>query len=259
MRFLRFLGAWLAAIALLFLRATCRVHWHGDVRPALREAGRPYIYAILHCHQVGAVVAREAGTGAMLSRSSDGDLLAPSLRLNGITPYRGSSRRRGKDKGGNAALAGLLQHLASGRPAYLAVDGPRGPRNEVQPGAARLAIQADATVLTALARPSRRWILTGTWDRFQIPKPFSRIDAYFGEPLDWDHEEDVGDFRQRIEDALLALEEQHDPEEAAFGKLAAEKRLARFAVEAREDAADRGVRGRLVVPDGARPGAPSFR
>src|SRR5688572_16163053 len=100
MRALRFLIAWVAAFAVLLLRRSCRVYHHEDPRQALRASGVPYAYAILHCHQIGAVIACERGTGAMVSRSADGDLLVPTLRVHGIVPVRGSSSRGGKDKGG---------------------------------------------------------------------------------------------------------------------------------------------------------------
>lgn len=231
MKFLRFIAAWLIAILLLLTRWSCRVRWHNDPRPSLRQESCPYVYAILHCHQVGAVIAREPGTRAMVSRSTDGDLLVPSLRVNGIVSVRGSTRTKEQSKGGAAALDCLIEHVRGGAPAYLAVDGPRGPRNHVNPGIAKLSFATGAAVLIAVPIPRRRWILTRAWDRFQIPKPFTRIDAFFGPPLRLNDGEDLGTFRQRIEDALTELEEQHDPREAAAGKVAASARRTRLAQE----------------------------
>lgn len=234
MKVVRFIAAWLIAIALLLLRWSCRVRWHDDPRPALRRKGCPYVYAILHCHQVAAVIGREPGTCAMVSRSADGDLLVPSLRVHGIVPIRGSTRTKEQGKGGAAALRTLIQRVREGTPAYLAVDGPRGPRNYVNPGIAKLSSVTGAAVLIAVPIPRRRWILARAWDRFQIPKPFTLIDMFFGPPLRLRDGEDLRKFRQRIEDAIVALEEQHDPKEAAEGKVAAialRTRLARQTVK----------------------------
>ncbi len=178
-------------------------------------------------------MAREPGTGAMVSRSADGELLIPTLRANNIVPIRGSSRGRDGDKGGAAALSRLIRHVRRGHPAYLAVDGPRGPRNRVQPGIAKLAQETGAAVVIVAPIPRRRWILRKSWDRFQIPKPFSRLDMYFGEPLHPRDEDQEGldAFRERIEDALTALEKAHDPEEAAAGSIAAKSRRARTRAE----------------------------
>jgi lysophospholipid acyltransferase (LPLAT)-like uncharacterized protein len=210
----RLLAAWSLAILVFLLRSSCRVHAHGDPRPRLREDGERYVYAILHCHQVGAVVSCEPGTGAMVSRSKDGDLLVPLLRLQGIVPFRGSSARGGQDKGGAAALDGLIDHVLGGSPGYLAVDGPRGPRSFVHRGIAKLAAATGAAVIVAIPVPRRRWILRRTWDRFQIPKPFTRVDAFYGAPLRLTDGESGDDFCLRIGAALVALEKLHDPVEA---------------------------------------------
>jgi lysophospholipid acyltransferase (LPLAT)-like uncharacterized protein len=225
---LRRLGAWGLALLVVLLRWSARVRLHGDPRPALRAANRRYAYAILHCHQLAAIVACERGTGAMVSQSADGELLIPILRVHGIVPFRGSSRLGPQEKGGAAALESLIDHVRGGRPAYLAVDGPRGPRNHVQRGIAALSIATGAAVLIAVPVPARRWIVARAWDRLQIPKPFTRLDVYFGTPLRAQEGEDVEAFRERIEEALMALEERHDPGEAAAGKVAAAARRARL-------------------------------
>lgn len=152
----------------------------------------------------------------MVSQSVDGQLIVPSLRIRGIVPVRGSGGRgQGKGRGGLAALESLIQHVIKGRPAYLAVDGPRGPRGHVQRGIVKLAREADAAVICLAPIPSRRWILAKAWDRLQIPKPFSRVDAYFAEPIEARVGESDELFRQRIERTLYQLERTHDPNEAS--------------------------------------------
>ena len=216
--------AWLAATAILLLRASCRVRLHGDPRPGLRARSQPYVYSVLHAHQVAAVIDGERGTGAMVSRSADGEILIPSLRLRGIIPIRGSSRQTGRDKGGLVALDELIEHVVGGAPAYLAVDGPRGPRNRVHKGIAVLAQRSRAAVVNVVAVPTRRWILTGTWDRMQIPKPFCTIHAFFGEPLGPAEGESVERFRHRIETALNKLERTNDPIEAGLAQAQSSRR-----------------------------------
>ena len=218
MKILRFIAAWSGAILLIFLRWSCRVRWHNDPRPALRQRGCPYVYAILHCHQIAAIIACEPGTGAMVARSADGDLLVPSLRVHGIVPIRGSTRHNGEDKGGSAALHRLIEYVRDDAPGYLAVDGPLGPRNHVNRGIAKLSLATGAAVLIATPIPRRRWILSRTWDRFQIPKPFTRMEIFFGPPMLSNKGENIEAFQQRIEEAITALERQHDPEEAMEAK-----------------------------------------
>ncbi len=108
----------------------------------------------------------------------------------------------------------LIEHVRGGAPAYFAVDGPRGPRNRVHNGIARLSQLTGAAVLNIVPVPTRRWILTGSWDRLQIPKPFATINVYFGEPVFPRDQEDLEQYRQRIERSLNDLELKHDLIEA---------------------------------------------
>lgn len=206
--------AWLLALTFFLLRCTCRVKMHDDVRPRLKKASRRYVYSILHAHQIMAVFCRDPGTGAMVSRSADGEAIVPTLRVNGLVPIRGSAKRRGRDKGGREALSALIEHAKAGNPACLTVDGPRGPRNRAHKGIAKLSQQADAVVLNLILVPTRRWIFTRAWDRLQIPKPFSTIHGYFAEPIEPIAGESVEAYRQRIEASLNAEERQRDPGEA---------------------------------------------
>lgn len=207
-----------AAGVVLLLRATCRARFENDPRPRLRGDGVPYVLALLHAHQVGAVLANDEARGrlaAMVSRSADGDVLVPCLRAVGVHAARGSSRRRGRDKGGLAALAELRKMLEQRVAVLLAVDGPQGPRNAVHRGAVVLAREVEgAVVVPVVVVGSRRWILTRTWDRMQIPKPFARITVAFSDPIRIDAEAPSTEGRERIAKALEGLEMEYDPEEA---------------------------------------------
>jgi lysophospholipid acyltransferase (LPLAT)-like uncharacterized protein len=201
---------------MLILRATCRVRLHNDPRPTLRADGARYVYSVLHAHQIAAATCRERGTAAMVSQSRDGDFVSLGLKLVGIKTIRGSSRRRGKDNGGLSALSNLVEHVRTGHPAYLAVDGPRGPRNRVHKGIAVLSQQTGAAVLNVVAVPTRRWIFKRSWDRFQIPKPFCRIEIFVAAPIWPQHGEPIEQYRRRIEQSLCQLEILGDPAEASI-------------------------------------------
>jgi len=208
------LGPWFIALAIQTLRATCRVRIHDDPRPKLRSNGAAYVFSVLHAHQIAAAICRERGTAAMVSQSADGDFVALGFRLIGIKTVRGSSRRTTEDKGGLSALNELIEHVRLGHPAYLAVDGPRGPRNQVHKGIASLSRRTGASVLNVVAVPSRRWIFKRSWDRFQIPKPFSRIDIFVADPIRPEQDERLDEYSRRIERSLCALETVCDPVEA---------------------------------------------
>jgi hypothetical protein len=207
------IAAWLVGFGILTLRMTCRLRLHNDPRGSLAADGCKHVFGTFHAHQIGGFLAAERGTGVIVSRSVDGQIVVPSLRICGHVPIRGSSGT-GR-KGGGPALQALIAHVRSGNVAMLAVDGPRGPRGSVQKGIGLLAKKTNAAVLMAVAVPSRRWILDRTWDQLQIPIPFSTIDIYISEPLLPRQAESLEQFTSRIEATLKRLEAEHDPKEVS--------------------------------------------
>ncbi len=206
---------WLVGLAIYTLRLTCRLRIHNDRRTEIRQAsGRSYVFAQLHAHQIAASMYGEPGTGAMVSRSADGEMIVPTLRLCGKTPVRGSSGKA--RKGGATAIHALIQHVTTGWPAVIAVDGPRGPRGSVQKGAAFLAQKTGTPVLPVMIIPRRRWVIAKTWDRMQIPKPFTTVDVFFADPIPVGPDDDLDVIAEQVRVSLLAMETERDPVEASF-------------------------------------------
>ena len=217
MTLLRRLIAWIGALGLVALNLTCRLRSQRDPRPALRAAGTLYVHAILHAHQLAALLNHgERQCGAMISRSTDGELVVPLCKLTRIRPFRGSTRKAGTNKGGRAALREMVDFMRTTRnPCTFTVDGPRGPRNHVQLGVAVTAKETGALVIALCIVPRRRWILSRTWDRLQIPKPFTTFELMFAPPIDPSAFADVEELRSEIEMALNRIERDLDPSESA--------------------------------------------
>ena len=215
-RLLLRLVAVLAAMVLIAWRLSLRVRVENDPRPALRAAGRRYVYAILHAQQLNFILlSDDVPILAMVSASTDGDWLVPICRARRIVPVRGSTALRGTNKGGRTALARLAEGVRRGLPALLAVDGPRGPRNHVHSGIADLARETDACIVVAgVFLPERRFVLHRTWDRTQLPRPFTTITGRFRPPIDSRDFPDRNSLRAHIAAELLALEQAFDPDEA---------------------------------------------
>jgi hypothetical protein len=206
----------LAAGVLVIWRATLRIRLEGDPRPGLRAAKRRYVYAILHAQQLSFILlSDDVPILAMVSASGDGDWLVPLCRARRIVPVRGSTQLRGEDKGGRTALATLAEGVRSGLPALLAVDGPRGPRSTVHWGVVDLARETDACIVVAgVFLPERRFVLERTWDRTQLPRPFTTLTGRFRPPIDPRDFPDRDSLRARVTAELLALEQAFDPDEA---------------------------------------------
>ena len=114
---------------------------------------------------------------ALISGSRDGEYAAAFIRRFGLDVVRGSSSR-----GGHRALRELKRKLDAGVSTVIALDGPRGPRYAVHPGAAMLARLSGRPIVPLSLNAQRRWELHG-WDRTQIPKPFARVEFRIGPPL----------------------------------------------------------------------------
>jgi lysophospholipid acyltransferase (LPLAT)-like uncharacterized protein len=114
----------------------------------------------------------------LISPSFDGELIARTVELLGFKAIRGSSSR-----GGAAGLRNMQAAYAAGHRCAFTADGPRGPKFVAKPGTAQLANSVGEQGLSGAmgtwvgcfyALPERAWELK-SWDRFLIPKPFSRV------------------------------------------------------------------------------------
>ncbi|MBQ4335621.1 MAG: hypothetical protein IJC34_00320, partial [Lentisphaeria bacterium] len=61
-------------------------------------------------------------------------------------------------------------------------DGPRGPRYEMKPGPVIVASMTGAKIIPMSVNASRYWEV-GSWDKFQIPKPFSTLELVLGDAV----------------------------------------------------------------------------
>src|SRR5207245_2002111 len=104
----------------------------------------------------------------MVSASRDGGMLAVALRRFGVEPVRGSSSRRG-----GQAVREMVAWAERGYDLAMTPDGPRGPRYVLQDG---VIVTAQLTGLPIVPVSYHlRWkIQLKSWDRFQVPLPFSR-------------------------------------------------------------------------------------
>jgi lysophospholipid acyltransferase (LPLAT)-like uncharacterized protein len=118
----------------------------------------------------------ERSGAALISASRDGDLLADAVHRFGYEVVRGSSSRMGA-----SAILQLTQVLASGRDVVITPDGPRGPAYKLGPGIVFLAQKSAAPVVPVNLEYSHCWRL-GSWDRFIVPRPFSKIRVLIDHP-----------------------------------------------------------------------------
>ena len=161
------------AVTLLgVLCATLRFVEHDEqgARPADRFPEEGGVYVFWHrALLLAAYRYKNLGIRILISASFDGELIARVVARLGFVPVRGSSSR-----GGAAGLLALTRARQDRHKTALTADGPRGPVYVAKPGAAAVAQRSSSSVSCFHLHPEHAWLLS-SWDRFMIPKPFSRV------------------------------------------------------------------------------------
>ncbi len=178
-------AAWLVFVSLRAVAATLRYRWNDLAGILKNPPDRPVIFCLWHnrlalCTEAYRVYARRRaspGIAALVSASRDGGFLAAVLECFKIQPVRGSSSRRGPQ-----ALLELTTWADRGYDLAITPDGPRGPCHVVQDGVMSLA-QVTGLPIIPFSYHLRWKIRPNSWDRFQIPLPFSRCEMNVAKPI----------------------------------------------------------------------------
>lgn len=171
---------------------------------AIIASGRQPVMAFWHGRILPATVYfRRRGIVVITSENFDGEWIARIIERFGYETARGSSSR-----GARKAMLQLVRAMTDGKPVGFTLDGPRGPARVAQPGAVWLAKVTGNPVLPFHLEASASWEVR-SWDRTQIPKPFSTIALAVGPPLAVAAdatEAQLEESRQDLESRLKALE-----------------------------------------------------
>jgi lysophospholipid acyltransferase (LPLAT)-like uncharacterized protein len=141
---------------------------------------------------------------ALISASRDGNLLSDAIHRFDYDVVRGSSSKLGA-----TGLLQLSDVLAKRGDVVITPDGPRGPAYELGPGIIFLAQKTGATVLPINMEYSSCWRVK-SWDRFIIPRPFSKVRVIIGQPeriTPTSNDEEFEAERLRLQNAMMSLVE----------------------------------------------------
>lgn len=133
------------------------VTWHGELFMT------PQAYRHIH---------KKHPASAIVSSHHDGELIAATLNMLAIKPLRGSTR-----KGASKVLLQAFRSIKKGDEVLITPDGPKGPRHSMSDGAIGIALKSKLPIFVMNFKAENFWQL-GSWDKFVIPKPFSKIDFY---------------------------------------------------------------------------------
>ncbi|SNB45018.1 lysophospholipid acyltransferase family protein [Geobacter sp. DSM 9736] len=202
---------WLAYSVLRMLFTTLRVRLvNVEIPRGYHERGEGIIQVMWHSRLCVSPFAYQGNKGHILiSSHGDGEIIARITALFGFEHIRGSS-----SKGADKALKQMLRLARRNEDLIVTPDGPRGPAEVVKPGVAQIAKLTGLPVLPFAISASRK-VRLKSWDRFMIPLPFTKCFFVWGEPLRCGVEEEIEQFRQRVEGALCKVTAEADGMAAA--------------------------------------------
>ena len=173
-------GTLAATLALKAVFKTCRIDMQQAVPKVspFASTDEKFLYCIWHDGIVGVLFSgRQIELAGLTSQSSDGSVVAHTMRWLRIPQVRGSS-----GKSGAAAIRQISEALQT-RHMAITVDGPRGPRRELKDGIVYLASRTGAKVVPVAFDANRAWRPRAKWTDLTIPKPFSNVVIAAGEPI----------------------------------------------------------------------------
>jgi len=150
-----------------------------DNEQAILKAGGQVVYASWHQRFFPGITffSQRKPIAIMISQSRDGEMAARAVHIMGWRAVRGSSSH-----GGGQALDTIKKLIGQGYNIGHIVDGPQGPFGTVKPGLIRIAQYADLPIVPTITSGQNVWVFN-SWDRFMVPKPFSRVIIRFGSPI----------------------------------------------------------------------------
>lgn len=178
----------------------------------LLKAGGQVVYASWHQRFFPGITffSTRKPIAIMISQSRDGEMAARAVHVMGWQAVRGSSSR-----GGGQALETIKRLIGQGYKIGHIVDGPQGPFGMVKPGLIRIAQYANLPILPTITSAQNRWVFN-SWDRFMVPKPFSRVIIRFGSPIHVPRDMLPGEFEQMQANVTRILKQLYGDTDAVW-------------------------------------------
>jgi lysophospholipid acyltransferase (LPLAT)-like uncharacterized protein len=197
-RLVIFLGPWLIRLICFSLRR--RVINFEPTRKLLKE-GKSVLYCLWHGRMLVPIfMHRNQKVVVMISRHADGEMIARIVSKLGYEAVRGSSK-----KGGREAYYDLLGRMKNGACGCMLPDGPTGPRHHFKPGTLMLAQQSESYLVATTFAAKGCWRLK-SWDKFVIPKPFTRCVLVYSNPIQIPRDlsaDEAETWRQNLENLMI--------------------------------------------------------
>lgn len=144
---------------------------------ARQQPPEPYIITLWHEFIPFILMLSPPDITVLNSSHADARILGYASHFVGAKTVWGSSNRNPL-----SSLRQLSNHLHNGRHALITPDGPRGPYRQMALGPIALSHLSGRPMVFLAAHASKSWRLN-SWDKTQIPKPFSKVTFYWSDPI----------------------------------------------------------------------------
>ncbi len=208
-KLLLFSASWIGPILIYLLGMTLKAEWVGEENlNIIRKERKSVIYAFWHGRVLIFTYShRKQKIHVLISQHQDGEYIARIIHRLGFITVRGSTTR-----GGPKAIFELCEKIASGFDVAITPDGPKGPGFQVHPGILYVAQRSGMPIIPITNSAKRRWNLS-SWDKFLIPKPFSKVVIALGKPIYVPVDaapEELDNIRKELENDLSELTRRTD-------------------------------------------------
>ncbi|MDR3112985.1 MAG: DUF374 domain-containing protein [Endomicrobium sp.] len=161
----------------------------------------PSIYPFWHGTAIQMIMNNQnSGIVIMASLSKDGELISSVLKRFGFATVRGSSSR-----GAQRALKEMTELALKGKTLAYAADGPKGDYHVLKAGVIYTAQKSGLPIFSVAACPKRKIVLKKSWDKMQIPLPFTKAVQIYSKPVYVKDGDDIEQKRTEVENELNRL------------------------------------------------------
>ena len=182
--------------------STIRFETEGEEYPgSIESSGQLPIYAVWHDRIfAGTCYLQGRGIVFLTSQSFDGEYIARFLQRFGYGVIRGSSTR-----GGSRGLVEMIRGMKGGLAMGFTVDGPKGPRYQAKAGPILLAKKTGNPIIPFIIESSK-YLTVNSWDRLQIPLPFTRALMIYGKPIYVSSTASESELSEKLEELQCGLD-----------------------------------------------------
>jgi len=174
-----FLVSWMGPVLVYLLGTTLKIEFPGRGKLSLiKRESKSVIHTFWHGRMlILAYTHRWRKIHILISQHRDGEYIARIIEMLGFVSVRGSTTR-----GGTQAIFEMCRKATGGYDVGVTPDGPKGPGFKVHPGTIYIAQRSGLPIVPITSSAEHRWTLP-TWDRFIIPRPFSKAVVMLGDPI----------------------------------------------------------------------------